>query len=89
MKYLFIILRHAFIILLCMYDFVAINRINDKNRSLNLWIYVVSVQSSLSIFAQKYLHKCEDTFFILQNKYLCIYEDSFGVKILRDDCAHS
>ena len=23
---------------------------------------------------------------ILQNKYLCIYEDSFGAKILWDDC---
>ena len=44
-------------------------------------------QSFLSIFAQKYLSKCEDTYFILQNKYLCIYEDSFGVKLLRDDCA--
>ena len=39
------------------------------------------MQSSLSIFAQKYLHKCEDTYFILQNKYLGIYEDTFG-----DDC---
>ena len=27
--------------------------------------------------------------FVLQNKYLRIYEDSFGVKILRDDCSHS
>ena len=36
---------------------------------------------------QNYLHKCEDTYFILQNKYLHIYEDSFGAKILRDDCA--
>ena len=27
------------------------------------------------------------TYFILQNKYLCISEDSFGAKILRDDCA--
>ena len=45
-------------------------------------------QSSLGIFAQKYLRKCEDTYFILQNKYyLCFYNDSFGVKILRDDCA--
>ena len=34
----------------------------------------------------KYLRKCKDTYFILQNKYLHIYEDSFGVKILRDDC---
>ena len=39
------------------------------------------VQSSLSIFAQKYLCKCERTYFILQNKHLCIYEDSFGAKI--------
>ena len=43
------------------------------------------VQPSLSIFARKYFHKCEDTYFILQNKYLCIYKDSFGAKILRDD----
>ena len=45
---------------------------------------VYSVQSSLSIFAQKYLHKGEDTYFILQNNYLYIYKDSFGAKILRD-----
>ena len=38
----------------------------------------------LSIFAQNYMHKCEDTYHILQNKpLLCIYEDSFGAKILR------
>ena len=36
---------------------------------------------------QDYLHKCEDNYFILQNKYLRIYEDSFGVKILRDNFA--
>ena len=46
-----------------------------------------TAQSSLIIFAQKYIGKCEDTYFILQNKYLCIYKDSFGAKILRDDCA--
>ena len=46
---------------------------------------ILSAQSSLSIFAQKYLCKCEDTYFILQNKYLCIHKDSFGVKILKDD----
>ena len=34
---------------------------------------------------QRYLRKCEDTYSILQNKYICNYEDSFGVKILRDD----
>ena len=46
-------------------------------------------QSSLSIFAQNYMHKCEDTYYILQNKPLvCIYEDSFGAKILRDNCTH-
>ena len=44
---------------------------------------------SLSIFAQKYLCKCEGTYFALQNKYLHIYEDGFGTKILRDDCALS
>ena len=35
-----------------------------------------------------YLHKCEDTYYILQNKPLRIYEDSFGAKILRDNCTH-
>ena len=49
----------------------------------------LSAQSSLSSFSQKYLLKCEDTYFILQNKYLHIYEDSFWAKILRGDCALS
>ena len=48
-----------------------------------------TAQSSLIIFAQKYIGKCEDTYFILQNKFLCIYKDSLGAKILRDDCTHS
>ena len=43
---------------------------------------LLSVQSYLNIFAQKYLHKCEDNYFILQNKYLRIYEKSFRAKIL-------
>ena len=47
---------------------------------------IVSVLSSLGVFAPKHLHKCKNTYFILQNKYLCIYEDSFGAKILIDDC---
>ena len=34
-----------------------------------------------------FLHKCKDISFILQNEYLCIKQDSFGAKILRDDCA--
>ena len=38
----------------------------------NCQISVKEVQSSLSIFAQKYLHKCEDTYLILPNKYLHI-----------------
>ena len=40
-----------------------------------------------AIIFLKYLRKWEDTYFILQNKYLCIYNDSFGAKILRDECA--
>ena len=47
---------------------------------------IVSVLSSLGVFAPKHLHKCKDTYFILQNKYLRIYEDTFGTQILRDDC---
>ena len=55
-------------------------------------IYLVEVAlksaiSSLSIFAQKYLPKCKDTYFILQNKCPRIYKDSLGSKILRNDCA--
>ena len=49
----------------------------------------LSVQSSLSSSAQNYLHKCKDTYFILQNKYLRIYKDSPGANILRDDCTLS
>ena len=41
--------------------------------------YCLILQSSLSIFTQKYLRKCKDTFFILQNKFLRIYEDIFGI----------
>ena len=51
--------------------------------------FIVSAQSSLSNFTQKYLHKCKDTYFILQNMYLCIYDNSFGAKTLGDDCALS
>ena len=49
--------------------------------------FLSDAQSSLSIFAHlNYLRKCKDTYFILQNMYLHIYKDSFGAKILRDDC---
>ena len=37
------------------------------------------LQLSLSIFTQKYLLNCKDTYFILQNKFLRIYEDIFGI----------
>ena len=48
-------------------------------------MYVLGAQFSLTIFAQKYLRKCKDTYFIWRNKkYLHIYEDSFGAKIIRD-----
>ena len=48
---------------------------------------IIVRKSSLNIFAQKFLRKCKDTYFILQNKYLRIYKASFGAKIIRDDCA--
>ena len=45
----------------------------------------LSVQSSISKHvAQKYLCKCIDTY--LKNKYFHNYDDSFGVRILGDDC---
>ena len=31
---------------------------------------------------KKYIQKCEDTYFILQNKNLCVYEDTFGARHL-------
>ena len=44
----------------------------------------------VSIFTQKYLHKCKYTYSMLQNKYLCIYKVNFEVKYLpRDDCGLS
>ena len=75
---------HVLCYYVCM-TLLQINRINDKKRILNVY----SAQSSLCIFAQKYLRQCKDTNFISQNKYLCIYEDSLGAKILGDDCALS
>ena len=36
----------------------------------------ISAQTSLSSFTQEYLCKSEDTYFMLQNKYLYIYEDT-------------
>ena len=57
-----------------------------KNKIFHPMYNHLSTQSSLSIFAQKYRCKCENTYSILQNENLCIYEASFGAKILRDDC---
>ena len=63
------------------HELLTKNVICAQNSGLKSYI---SLQSSLSIFAQKYLCKYEDTYFILHNKYLCIYKDSFGVNILGD-----
>ena len=49
-----------------------------------LYRYIVSAQSSIGIITQKYLRKCKNTYSILQNKYHCIFEDSFGAKIVRE-----
>ena len=38
----------------------------------------------ISDLVRKYLRKYENTYFILQNKYLCINEDSFGAKIMHN-----
>ena len=59
---------------------IKLEKFGRTDRSLN-------AQSSLSIFAQNYLCKCKDTYFILQSNYLRIYKVSFEAKILfRDDC---
>ena len=52
------------------------------NIFVTLFYFICGGLSFLSIFAQKYLRKCEDTYFILRNKYLHMYEDNFGVKML-------
>ena len=58
-----------------------------KHKFLLLLLYeIFSAQSSPSIFTQKCIPKWEDIYFILQNKYLCICDDSFGLKKLRDNC---
>ena len=49
----------------------------------------ICAQSSISFFTQKYLRESEDNNFILQNKYIRIYDDSFGAKVVKDDCALS
>ena len=65
-----------------------VNILNGRRRVILWRIFILRVQSYLCIFVQKYLCKCEYTYFILQNTYLCICKDSFGPKILllRDDC---
>ena len=66
------------------HELLTKNVICAQHSGLNSYI---SLQLSLSIFTQKYLCICEDTYLILQNKYLHIYDDSFRVKILTYDCA--
>ena len=51
----------------------------------SLPMYVALKSEKECPIISKYLRKCEDTYNILQNKYLCIYEDTFGAKVLRDD----
>ena len=46
-------------------------------------------KSIWGMISKKFDVKYEDTIFIIWNKYLCVYKDNFGVKILRDDCALS
>ena len=60
------------------YSFLKIN----SNYILKDWI---SEQSSLSIFLSIFINVKILRYFILQNKFFRIYEDSFGAKILRDD----
>ena len=51
-----------------------------------MWSHTSLVRNHLLVSLLKmYLGKFEDTYFILQNKYLYVYEDSFRAKILRYD----
>ena len=55
--------------------------------SISVW-YVITCSIISKCFCsklQKYLRQYKHTYFILQRKYLCIYEDRFGENILRDD----
>ena len=61
---------------------VSIEHFLEGSALLRQWYVPLSVPSSLSIFAPKYLREYKDTYFFLQNKYICIDEDSFGAKIL-------
>ena len=44
-------------------------------------IIVLLKNHSLYAIISKYLRRCKDAYFILQNKYLHNYEHSFGAKI--------
>ena len=61
------------------YSFLKIN----SNYILKAWI---RAQSSLSILFSIFINVKILRYFILQNKFFRIYEESFGAKILRDDC---
>ena len=61
------------------YSFLKIN----SNYILKAWI---RAKSSLSIFLSIFINVKILRYFILQNNFFRIYEDSFGAKILRDDC---
>ena len=51
-------------------------------------LFSLREKSSVSISLLKSIFiNAKILFFILQNKYFCNYEDNFGAKILRDDCA--
>ena len=52
------------------------------HKNIDIDLFDLIAQSSLIIFTQKYLHQCKDTYFILQNKYLGIYEDTLEQSFL-------
>ena len=53
----------------CSYSCILISQFSFL-RYVKEYFSHISAQSSLSIFPQKYLCVCEDTYFILQNKYI-------------------
>ena len=71
----------VYVILISVWQEIHKGTHNNKNyfQRILWWNHetrLTTISSAQSIFAQKYLHKCKDTYFISQNKYLWIYEDT-------------
>ena len=63
--------------------------LKDRQTHLNVSLAENSLPMYISLKSEKSTQSSQTVFvnvkILLQNKYLCIYEDTFGAKVLRDD----